>query len=118
MKPIKVQKNYIDIPFVDDKTGETILELKFELSDEKAMELIKIREELADKEVKDYEGLKDGIKTMVDGLLGEGSFDKMFEITPVVKIVFQYFLAICEGITEELEERKLKQVNDELSEFI
>src|SRR5690625_4738943 len=53
----------------------------------------------------DFDAQKEAVKSIVDKLLGDGSFDKLYELSPSVFIVVDYFLQIAQGLKEEISKR-------------
>ena len=85
------------------------LKFEFDISDES----IKNFRDGAEEVQKDFESMKgDDLETAKKALkkgfeyiLGEGSFEKIYEQTPSVVTVSQYFEAVVQGIDEELKKR-------------
>lgn len=124
MRAIRLVKNTIDIPFVDDEDN-VIYTLHFDRTDENRKKLMKSIKELekqyskldakakSKKEDADeafFDEATAFVKKTTDDLLGEGSFDKMFEINPFIEAVAKYLYQIMIGIKEEFEEEDLKAV--------
>jgi len=108
-RKIRIQKNYIPIEFEDDK-GEVVLELRFDKSDEaidrlyKQDEIIKELMETVDESNNEMEETKNFVRQCFDGVLGEGSFNKVYEINPSCLIILQYFIQSIVMIREELDD--------------
>ena len=118
MKAIQLVTNTIDIPFEDEK-GKILFTLHFDRTDENKKRLMKSFEDLDEKmkelTAKNEDGvtIDEGVaflKDTADKLLGEGSFDKMYEVNPSFEIVAKYLYLIMIGIKEEFEEEDLKAV--------
>lgn len=104
---IKLKSNKIDIPFVNDE-GETLLTLYFDKTDENYKKIMDLRETIYDlqKETtdadKDIEDTKAYVKRIFDTILGDGSFDKVYEINPSVTTITSYTFNIVDGILEDM----------------
>lgn len=118
MRAIKLVTNTIDIPFEDEK-GKVLFTLHFDRTDENKKRLMKSFEDLDEKmkeltaKKEDEITLDEGVaflKETTDELLGEGSFEKMYEVNPSFDIVAKYLYLIMIGIKEEFEEEDLKAV--------
>lgn len=116
MKPIKLKKTTIDIPFLNEE-GAEVLVLKFDRSDENIEALYRSfddiqeqgeRLESADAEV--LTAIKEFLEKTIDTIFGEGSFDKLYELSPSVNIVAVYFAQMAIGIKEELEAEDISSV--------
>lgn len=114
---IKIQTKTTKIPVV---IGD--LEFEFDTSDEsiknfdksatevmKELDKIKVDQE----DETSVEAVKDVLKRGFDLFLGDGAFDKIYEVSPSVVIVMQYFEQVAEGITEELNKMNLIQTSEE-----
>lgn len=53
----------------------------------------------------DFEAQKKAISEIVDAMLGGGSFDKLYELSPSIFIVVEYFMQIAQGLKEEVNKR-------------
>lgn len=106
---IQTQDTFIPVEIGD-------LTLKFDVSDDSLVTLRKkidniqktsenINTKGDDSEV--LESVKDVIRTAYDDVFGEGTYDKVYEISPSVIITTQYFLDIGQGIGKEMDERGL-----------
>lgn len=117
MKAIQLVTNTIEIPF--EKDGEVLFTLYFDRTDENKKRLQKSFKELEEKmkeiekKGEDNTTLDEGVsfvKDVANKLLGEGSFEKMYEVNPSFEIVAKYLYLIMIGIKEEFEEEDLKAV--------
>lgn len=117
MKAIQLVTNTIEIPF--EKDGEVLFTLHFDRTDKNKKRLQKSFKDLEEKiEVFEKKGEEDTaldegisfVKDVANKLLGEGSFEKMYEINPSFEIVAKYLYLIMIGIKEEFEEEDLKAV--------
>lgn len=118
MKPIKLRKNQIHIPFVDDDDN-VVAEFWVDKSDEGIEKLNKMLDEvnrLAGKTSEDnLDEMKAFIKKCVDAILGEGAFDTLYTFNPSLEIVALYFVQVAMGIQNEMrQERELAVVNEYL----
>lgn len=122
MAQIRIKKNYIPIPFVDEN-GEVKFELRFSMTDEsikrlydeydKLDDLIKGVEENADEN--DLEAGKEILKHSMDGILGEGSFDKIYKDCQSIVIAVEYYVEIIMLLADELKKSKVKDLEDEIN---
>lgn len=100
---IQTQQTYIPIYLGD-------LELRFDVTDENIKkfkkEVLKVQEELEKASVeKDSENAmdqaKEALKQGFEVFFGVDVFEKVYEISPSIPIVMQYFERITEAISEE-----------------
>lgn len=104
---IKIQTNRTAIPV---ELGE--LRFEFDVSDESVNKFrknaSKIQQELAnidpENDEKAIDASKDILRRGFDLILGEGAFDKVYNLTPSVLILTKYLIEIAEGIDKELKE--------------
>lgn len=119
MKPIQLQKTTIDIPFVD-ADGKTQLIIEFDRSDDNIKrlydsfdELEKAKNDLAVTENEDiFEDTRAYVKKTMDPIFGEGTFDKVYALSPSVLIVVVYFYQMAMALKEELEMDDFKNFED------
>lgn len=101
---IKIQTKTHVIPI---EVGD--IKLSFDMSDEKLDKLFdsehEIMNTLSKVDKNDFEAQKKAIKKIIDEMLGEGSFDKLYDLTPSVFIVVEYFMQIAQGLKEEINKR-------------
>lgn len=83
-----------------------VVKLEFEISDENIERLYNSQEvyknELQKIEGEDLESARLAVKKALDFFLGEGAFDKIYEVSPSIILVTKYFWQIVEGLEEEL----------------
>lgn len=106
---IKIQTQDAFIPVeIGDVT------LKFDISDESINDFrknaFKVKKELDEMTINDddeevLEQCKDVLKRGFAMMFDEDAFQKVYDISPSVIIVMEYFSQITEGISEELKER-------------
>lgn len=109
---LTIQQNTIPIEFENPETGEVALTLYFDKSDEsiekmyKQDEVIKqLNNELEDKQNEgDMEDTKKIVRECFDSVLGEGSFEKVYDLNPSCLIILQYYLAAVVHIRQELDD--------------
>lgn len=103
---IVIQTQKTEIPI---ELGE--LKFAFDVSDESVKQFrentVKLREELESLSVNEQDDevlelAKDVLRRGFTIMLGEGSFEKIYELSPSVTIVMSYFVQISEGIAKEL----------------
>lgn len=101
---IKIQTKTHIIPI---EIGD--VKLEFDMSDENVKRLFDSEKEIMKKinevDKNDFEAQKQAISEIVDTLLGEGSFDKLYNLSPSVFIVVEYFMQIAQGLKEEINKR-------------
>ena len=109
VKPIYIKKAVIEIPLVDE-SGKTVHTIKFNKTDNNIERVESMRNQV----LKDINALteksedeltldevKKAIRNMIDGLIGEGTFNKLYELSPALDIVVYYFVEICKIIGQE-----------------
>lgn len=119
MKPIQLQKTTIDIPFVD-VDGKTQLVIEFDRSDENIKrlydsfeELEQAKNDLSVSENEDiFEDTRAFVKKTMDPIFSEGTFDKVYALSPSVLIVVVYFYQMAMALKEELEMDDFKNFED------
>src|SRR5699024_4440805 len=114
---IKIQTQETQIPIeIGDVT------LYFDMSDDNIDNLFKAQEtfekEIAQIDNDDIEGLKEMLRKTYDLILGEGAFDKVYELSPSVVILIRYFWAIFEGIVEEVEKRARQSKMQKVEKYL
>lgn len=123
MAVIRIKKNYIPIPFVDEN-DEVEFELKFSMTDESIDNLYKQAEEIeklindvetaADKDDKGQ--AKEVLRKAINALLGEGSFDLLYNHSESLIITLEYFAEIIYLLVDELKKTKMKELEKEIAE--
>lgn len=82
------------------------LNFEFEITDDNIQRLYKsldrYEEEAKAIKEEDLEGAKNAIRKGMDFLLGEGTFDKIYEEFPSTIAVSNYFIQIAEGLEREI----------------
>src|SRR5690625_1083660 len=102
---IKIQTKTTQIPieFGDELT------LYFDMSDENIQKLFKAQETFEQEVSKinndDIDGLKEMLRKAYTLMLGNGAFDKLYELSPSVVILTNYFWEIAKGLVDEIEKR-------------
>ena len=101
---IKIQTKTHVIPI---EIGD--VKLEFDMSDENIKKLFNsehdIMKMIDEVDKNDFDAQKEAVKSIVDKLLGDGSFDKLYELSPSVFIIVDYFLQIAQGLKEEINKR-------------
>ena len=101
---IKIQTKTHVIPI---EVGD--VKLAFDMSDENLKKLydadLDIRRKINEVDENDFEAQKKAISEIVDAMLGDGSFDKLYELSPSIFIVVEYFIQISQGLKEEVNKR-------------
>lgn len=107
MLKINIKKDYIPIPFVDEG-GKEKFELRFYKTDENIQRILDYNNELEETTKEDenaeptLEEQKARDKKIIDATLGEGSFDKMYDLSDSLMNVRDYYVEICIGLLKEL----------------
>lgn len=105
---IQTKQTFIPIEIGDELT------LKFDLSDEAMLNLEKkvtdVQRSFAEVDENDsdeeaIEKVKNIIRSAFDEIFGEGTFDKVYAISPSTLIVAEYFMQIAQGLQKEMRER-------------
>lgn len=112
-KVIKIRQNYIPVLFEDDN-GELKHELRFYKTDDNIERLTKIgptieklQKDIQKNEENGNVTLKQAkklLKESMNGIFGEGSFEKLYKINPSVFIVVEYYILAIGAVVEELDE--------------
>ncbi|GEN30232.1 hypothetical protein HNQ35_000065 [Cerasibacillus quisquiliarum] len=99
---IQTQTHVIPIEIGDVK-------LEFDMSDENIKRLFdsenEIMKKISEVDSNDFDAQKKAIKEIIDATLGDGSFDKLYNLSPSVFIVVEYFMQIAQGLKEEINKR-------------
>lgn len=116
---IKIQTKKTEIPV---EIGD--LEFAFDTSDESIKkfrkEALKVQEEFhsigadVDSDTA-VEEAKKALKRGFDMMLGEGAFEKVYDLSPSVMTCMQYFIQLAEGIEQELQNMGLSESQAELA---
>ena len=102
---IKIQTKTTQIPieFGDELT------LYFDMSDENIQKLFKAQEtfeqEISEIDNDDIDGLKGMLRKAYTLMLGDDAFDRLYELSPSVVILTNYFWDIARGLVDEIEKR-------------
>lgn len=116
---IKIQTQKPEIPV---EIGD--LKFSFNVSDESIKkfrnEAIKVQKELEEIAISDnddqaLEQAKEALKRGFEIMLGEGSFKKIYDISPSLVLCMQYFVQIAIGIDEELKNMGFPQSQKDLA---
>lgn len=116
---IKIQTQKPEIPV---EIGD--LKFSFNVSDEsikkfrnEAIKVQKVLEEIAisDNDDQALEQAKEALKRGFEIMLGEGSFKKIYDISPSLVLCMQYFVQIAIGIDEELKNMGFSQSQKDLA---
>lgn len=131
MAVIRIKKNYIPIPFVDEVVNEEgeleekiKFELRFSMTDESIERLYKQAEEIDElvQEVDEVSGQdnKDGaekvVRKAIDAILGKGSYEKLYEESQSLVITVEYYAEIIYLLIDELKKSKMKDLEKDLTE--
>lgn len=124
VKAINIKSTVVKVPFVDDE-GNTKLELSFDKKDITEQKITDLQNEMLknvalmsnQEEKNDFEQLKTVMTTVIDGIFGEGSFDKLYELSPSWSIVLHYFIEMIELIKTETE-NELSEMQSALNKYV
>ncbi|WP_077616881.1 hypothetical protein [Caenibacillus caldisaponilyticus] len=100
---IKIEKKQTEIPI---EIGD--LKFAFDVTDESIQRFrenaIKIQQELEviNDEEEDFNKTKDILKKGFDVILGDGAFERVYQMTPSIPYLLNYFIQLVDGLTEEL----------------
>jgi len=100
---IKIEKKQTEIPI---EIGD--LKFAFDVTDESIQRFrenaIKIQQELEaiDDEEEDFNKAKDILRKGFDVILGDGAFEEVYQMTPSIPYLLNYFVQLVDGLTEEL----------------
>ena len=121
-KQITIKKAYVPIDFVDDD-GNIIESFRFDKSDDAAQRIIDVQNSVSASFAKaendeDYslDKLHVDLGKAVDSLLGEGSYEKLYDMSPSWEIMLHYFVAICTSIAEETN-TNLSEMNNAIDKY-
>lgn len=107
MKTINIKKNYIPIRLADEENGKEII-LKFYRTDENMKKLQDQQEEIkkmaSATDDDDREQAKSILKSSLDTVFKEGTFDEIYEINPSISIIMEYFIQIVIYLLGEMDE--------------
>lgn len=124
VKAINIKSTVVKVPFVDDE-GNTRLELSFDKKDITEQKITDLQNEMLknvalmsnQEEKNDFEQLKTVMTTVIDSIFGEGSFDKLYELSPSWSIVLHYFIEMIELIKTETE-NELSEMQSALNKYV
>lgn len=115
MKPIEIRPTIIDIPFIDSD-GNEVLKLQFDRSDDNVKKFYAVIPEMAEK-INEIEANPDHdfdekqfIGKLADSFLGDGAFDKIYNLNNSTFTAAKYIYQIAIGIKEEMEDEDKKAV--------
>ena len=104
---IRIEEQKPEIPV---EIGE--LKFTFKVTDEAVLnfrkESLRLKEELekiqeAEEDEMNVEKVRELLRQGFDAFLGEGAFEKIYEMSPSVVVVSRYFAQLVLGISEEIE---------------
>lgn len=91
-------------PVIPIEIGDVHLE--FEITDENIKRFYdtqdQMQKELQKIQGDDFESAKKVLQKSLDYFLGDGSFDKIYEVSPSIIVITKYFWAIVEGLEGEI----------------
>ena len=104
---IRIEEQKPEIPV---EIGE--LKFTFKVTDEAVLnfrkESLRLKEELekiqaAEEDETNVEKVRELLRQGFDAFLGEGAFEKIYEMSPSVMVVSRYFAQLVLGISDEIE---------------
>lgn len=104
---IRIEEQKPEIPV---EIGE--LKFTFKVTDEAVLnfrkESLRLKEELekiqaAEEDETNVEKVRELLRQGFDAFLGEGAFEKIYEMSPSVMVVSRYFTQLVLGISDEIE---------------
>lgn len=104
---IRIEEQKPEIPV---EIGE--LKFTFKVTDEAVLnfrkESLRLKEELekiqaAEEDETNVEKVRELLRQGFDAFLGEGAFEKIYEMSPSVMVISRYFAQLVLGISEEIE---------------
>src|SRR5690606_8106682 len=113
---IRIEEQKPEIPV---EIGE--LKFSFKVTDEAVLEFrknaLEVAEKLSSIELKggEEEALKaaqDALRHGFDAILGEGAYNKLYEMTPSVVLLMRYFEQLAAGLSDELKALGLSNALD------
>lgn len=118
---IQVKEDYIPIQLGDE-------EIRFHVSDEAILRIKKgaadVQEELesieeSEDEETQLEQMKEILRRGFDFLFEEGTFEKVYSVTPSVVVCLEYFQQMTEAVVIELGKRKdINPVQDKKAKYL
>ena len=104
---IRIEEQKPEIPVEIGK-----LKFTFKVTDEAVLnfrkESLRLKEELekiqaAEEDETNVEKVRDLLRQGFDAFLGEGAFEKIYEMSPSVMVISRYFTQLVLGISDEIE---------------
>lgn len=104
---IRIEEQKPEIPV---EIGE--LKFTFKVTDEAVLnfrkESLRLKEELekiqaAEEDETNVEKVRELLRQGFDAFLGEGAFEKIYEMSPSVMVISRYFVQLVLGISDEIE---------------
>lgn len=116
MKPIQLKRTVIDVPFVDSN-GTELLVLHFNQEQKNMENLESVFNELGEKleELKgrdhvSWDEYADFVKKAFDSILGEGAYERVYDISPNISFIMNYLYQLAIGIKEMVEQEEVAMV--------
>lgn len=114
---IKIQTQ---TPVIPIEIGD--LTINFEYTDENIKRLYdhhdKMQKEIEKIKSDDLESAKEILRKSFDFLLGEGTFEKIYAISPSIIIVTDYYFQIVEGLFEEISKKAGNTAQQKIEKYL
>lgn len=105
---IKIEEKKPEIPveigplkFAFVVTDESVL--KFRKNGEEIQRELEKLELVEENDEKALEQLRDVLRRGFDSFLGDGAFEKIYELTPAVIVLMNYYVQLVDGLHKEIE---------------
>ncbi|WP_301357415.1 hypothetical protein, partial [Enterococcus spodopteracolus] len=104
---------YID---TSEKGAEAFWKLVSNYATKSAKITEKLKKEMIKPETADRKAHEE-LEKVMDQLLGDGAFNKLFKLSPDYTLISEYYMEICSAVGEELGGRK-KQFFDKMQRYL
>lgn len=98
------------------------VDFKLELTDENVDRIMnqgdEVQKELEGIESDDIESQKEAIKKSLDFILGDGAFDKLYEVSPSVIIISNYYWSLTESLVDEISKKSGQTARAKREKFL
>ncbi|MBE6173676.1 MAG: hypothetical protein E7153_12685 [Enterococcus faecium] len=113
--PIEIGEHtfYID---TSEKGAEAFWKLVSNYATKSAKITEKLEKEMIKPETADRKAHEE-LEKVMDQLLGDGAFNKLFKLSPDYTLISEYYMEICSAVGEELGGRK-KQFFDKMQRYL
>ncbi|MBV6372886.1 hypothetical protein HIU98_17790 [Enterococcus casseliflavus] len=113
--PIEIGEHtfYVD---TSEKGAEAFWKLVSGYASKSAKITEKVEKETITPERADKQAKKE-LERVIDQLLGDGAFEKLYELSPEYIFISEYYMEICSAVAEELGGRK-KQLFEKMQHYL